>query len=290
MAAPRIDLTRKLKDILGHVQALPPEAEFPLAHYDRTSSDLWTTLRYAARKFNQANQYPPTARGHLERLTGMVLINLCETFERFLKEAAAACIDCLAPYVLDDRLNVFRLQGGGLAAHFDTDSLGKSLCESTTWLDCEDVNERFRKLLADPFQQGGSFFFLFPKQSQHPAEERWRFEVMGLVWQLRHSAVHNVGVITQSDAFKLRLWAKENVASPRLLTPTLDDVRYLKRFLDETAVLCNTRIGQRLAELLSTLYTATPTLFRRRRMADRITRIFGMELEVAGIKGALPAS
>ena len=59
-----------------------------------------------------------------------------------------------ARFVLDDRFNAFRVQGSALAAHFGTDTLGRSLCESATWLDCDEVNERFRRLLATPFESG----------------------------------------------------------------------------------------------------------------------------------------
>src|SRR5439155_7356061 len=101
-------------------------------------------------------------------------------------------------------------------------------------------------LLAAPFEAGN--FDLFPKL---PAPERENYDTLGLVWQLRHTIVHNVGVITQSDAIKLRLLVKSPVAPLRVLVPTRDDVRYLQRFLDETALRSNVRIGKRLAELLT---------------------------------------
>jgi len=88
----------------------------------------------------------------------MALVNLVQTFERFLKEIAAECVDCLANFIVDDRFNAFKIQGSGLASHFGSGTLGKSLCESSTWLDCEEVNDRFRKLLADspPPERGRS--------------------------------------------------------------------------------------------------------------------------------------
>ena len=288
MPRPLIDLARKIKDILQHVRPLPVEAGAPLSHHKRTTADIWSSLQYVERSFAQASRYPAVAQRHLARLYGMSLVNLVETFERFLKEVAAACVDRLADFILDDRFNVFKIQGSGLASHFGTETLGKSLCEAGTWLDCEEINERFRKLLADPFQQGGTFFYLFPKPNQQPAGEVWRFEVMSLVWQLRHTAVHNVGVITQSDAVKLRLWAKEAVAAPVILSPTRDDLRYLKRFLDETADSCNQRVGQRLAALLSTLHAQAPILFVPQEMADRVSRAFGFPLTVAGAVGVVP--
>jgi hypothetical protein len=84
----------------------------------------------------------------------MILVNLVETFERFLKETGAACVNHLARFVLDDRFNALKVQGSALAAHFDTDTLGRALCESATWLDCDEVNDHFRRLLADPFESG----------------------------------------------------------------------------------------------------------------------------------------
>ena len=288
MPRPPIDLARKIKDILQHVESLPVEASTPLAHYRRTSTDLWNTLQYVEHQFAQVHLYKAVAHGHLARIHGMILVNLIETFERFLKEVAAACVDQLAHCVLDDRLNVFRIQGSGIASHFGTATLGKSLCEAGTWLDCEEINERFRKLLSDPFQQGGAFFSLFPKQGQQPEGERWRFGVLSLVWQLRHTLVHNVGVITQSDAVKLRLWAKEAVEAPRILSPTREDIRYLKRFLDETATMSNQRVGERLAVLLTTLHAGDTHLFVTREKANLLSQSFGIPLTVAGSTGVHP--
>jgi hypothetical protein len=146
MPRPPIDLSRKIKDILRHVEELPTEAGAPLPHYRRTSTDIWNSLAYVERNFAQVNLYQAVARRHLGRLYGMALVNLVETFERFLKEAAACCVDRLANCVLDDRFSAFTVQATGLASHFSTGTLGKSLCESSTWLDCDEINKRFRSL------------------------------------------------------------------------------------------------------------------------------------------------
>jgi hypothetical protein len=156
MPRPPIDLHQKVRDILDHVNPLPAEAGAPLSHYNRSSTDLWTLLSYVERNFGQLPLQPAAVRRHMGRLHGMILVNLVETFERYLKEVAAACVDSLARYVLDDRFNAFKVQGSALAAHFDTDTLGRSLCESATWLDCDEVNERFRRLLAPPFDLRGA--------------------------------------------------------------------------------------------------------------------------------------
>jgi hypothetical protein len=129
---------------------------------------------------------------------------------------------------------------------------------------------------------------LFPQRGQQPAEECWRYDTLSLVWQIRHTAVHNVGVITQSDAVKLRLWTREPVSAPNLLAPTRSDLNYLKRFLDETAEMCNQRIGDQLAQLLAFLHAQAPALFVPQEMADRVAAIFRRPLQVAGATGVVP--
>lgn len=283
MPRPPIDLHRKVRDILTHADPLPAEAGTPLAHYNRSCTDLWNLLLYVERAFGQLFLQPAAVRRHLTRLHGMILVNLVETFERYLKEVAAACVDHLARFVLDDRFNAFRVQGSALAAHFGTDTLGRSLCESATWLDCDEVNDRFRRLLALPFESGD--FLLFPKQ---PLAERERYDTLAVIWQLRHTIVHNVGVITQSDAIKLRLLVRSVVPQMQVIAPTRDDIRYLKRFLDESAERCNRQIGERLAELLTAIHRADRGLFIPQEVADVVTRTFGLVLTVAATAGVLP--
>jgi hypothetical protein len=278
-----IDLHQKIREILAHTDPLPAEAGTPIAHYHRSIIDIWNLLQYIERAFSQLPLQPAAVRRHMGRLHGMILVNLVETLERYLKETAAACVDSLARYVLDDRFNAFKVQGSALAAHFDTDTLGRSLCESATWLDCDEVNDRFRRLLASPFESGD--FLLFPKQ---PAVERERYDTLRIVWQLRHTIVHNVGVITQSDAIKLRLLVRAGVPPMRVIGPTRDDIRHLKRFLDETAERSNRRIGARLAELVTAIHAGDPSLFAPQETADAITRTFGFVVTVSGAAGRLP--
>ncbi|HVA46509.1 MAG TPA: hypothetical protein VNH11_09055 [Pirellulales bacterium] len=284
-----IDLARKIKDVLQHVQPLPDEAKAPILHYWRTGADTWVSLAYLERAVRDGERRPSVGSRHLGRLYGMVLVNLASTFERFLKEIAAECVDVLADFIVDDRFNVFAIQGSAIASHFGAATLGKSLCESSTWLDCEEINKRFRRLLSDPFQIGGKSFDLFPKQSQQPAEHQWRFEPMNLIWQIRHTAVHNVGVITNSDAVKMRLWTKENVDAPQILAPTRRDLNHLKRFLDDTANVCNARIGERLAELLTAVYTPTDSFATPQQLADRVAAVFRLPMQIAGAKGIVPS-
>lgn len=289
MARPPIDLVRKIKDILKHVEPLPDESRAPILHYRRTGADIWSSLAYIERSVDQGERYRRVVDRHLGRLYGMALVNLIETFERFLKEIAATCVDCVADFVVDDRLNEFKhIQGSNLASHFRTATLGKSLCESSIWLDCKEINDRFGKLLSDPFQIGGQTFQLFSKQTS-PGKMA-PFHVMNLIWQIRNTSVHNVGVITQSDAVKLRLLAKEPVEAPRLLSPTRADLNYLKRYLDETADECNRQVGKRLAELLTTFHSDTPHMIDPLHWANIVSTLFQQQLQVAGMTGMISTS
>ncbi len=278
-----VDLTRKIKDIVQHSQAMPDEAYAPILHFRRTTADIWASLAYIERAVSQRNRYEAVVEKHLGRIYSMILVNLVETFERFLKELAGECIDETAEYIVDDRFDVFAIKGSVLASHFDTGgSLGRSLCEAATWLDCEETNRRFRKLLSEPFQQGGSFFELFPKQ---PTDDLRRFETLNLIWQIRHTAVHNVGVITRSDAVKLRTWSKEPVEAPRLMSPTRADLIHLNRFLGEMATLCNRRVGERLAKLLDSIIVPTAS---HKTKADRIASLFRLPLQIGEEVGSVP--
>jgi hypothetical protein len=282
MARPRTNLHQKIREILAHSDPLPLEANAPFSHYQRSSKDFWGLLEYLEGHLDQRNVKPAVRRRHMGRFHGMLVVHFVETFERYLKEVAAVCVDALARNVLDDRFNTFRLQGSALAAHFGTDTLGRSLCEASTWLDCDEINDRFRRLLTLPFESGT--FLLFPRQ---PSAERERYETLSIVWQLRHTIVHNVGVVTQSDAIKLRLLVRGPVARMRVLVPTRDDLRYLLRFLDEMVELCNQRIGKQLADVLTALHAADPTLFVPQEVANQLTALFGFVLTVAGVAGIL---
>jgi hypothetical protein len=190
----------RIKGILQSVQLLPDEAKAPILHYRRTVTDVWGALGYVDRLVAEKGRYQAVVDRHLGRLRGMALVNLVEAFERFLKEVAAECVDRLADLVLDDRFNEFPVQGATLASHFGSGSAGRALCGSSIWLNCQDVNDRFRKLLSGPLKPGT--FYVFPKEAHQPVDQRWRHELVSLIWQIRHTSVHNVGVITRSDAIK----------------------------------------------------------------------------------------
>lgn len=48
-----VNLHQKVREILPHVDPLPPEADTPLAHFARSGTDLWNLLLYVERNFGQ---------------------------------------------------------------------------------------------------------------------------------------------------------------------------------------------------------------------------------------------
>jgi hypothetical protein len=276
---PPANLHQRVRDILAHGAALPAAARCPILHFDLTTSDVWNALKYFERNIQESPSQSNAASQHLGRLRQMALVSLIETLERLLKELAAECIDVLAPITADDRFDVFRMKGSAIAGHYGTDTLGRALCEADTWLDCKIVNDRFRELLSDPFSLPPVLapFQLFRQQ---PPDERERFDTLQLVWQLRHTAVHNVGVITQSDAVRLRVLSKRPV-NPLLIVPTKDDIRYLRAFLMETAVRCNRRVAERLAEILTRIHSTDTTLFDANERATHLANQFRHSVTVA---------
>ena len=287
MPRPRIDPRQRITEILKHTDSLTEEAKRPLEHYKRSADDLWNLRNYVDRKIADSKHYQSVATRHMTSLDRMLLVNLVEVFERFLKETAAVCVDHVADYVLDDRFDEFPVSGSILAAHFAAGSLGRSLCESATWLNCKAINDRFRKLLSDPFDPQKGKFYLFPHETsgrtggQLPEDERFRHPIVSLLWQLRNTIVHNVRVITESDAVNLRPLARGPVDSLRMLAPQRDDVRYVKQFLDDTAEMVNNRVGERLAELLTTLHQDDNTLFEPTDKANELVEQFQIPMTVA---------
>ena len=273
MPRPQINYNTYLKQIPQHTSALLPEASVPIRHYIRSANDAWNLLVYFDRNLNAASVYRASLNRHMQNLRVMVALTLVEAFERFLKEAAAVCIDQVGTIILDDRLDRFTGKGSNLAWHFtNTGSLGSVLCESLTWCDCGDANDRFRDILSDPYQTGT--FYIFPKQQHQPAALRNKHELMSIVWQLRHSIAHNGGVITASDAYKLRMLSQSPVLGNRRFEPTDGDVWYLKLFLDETAENINREVGARLAVLLTTVHGRDVTLFDAGTKAQEIANLF----------------
>ena len=162
---PPIDLRERISDIPSHTELLGPESLSPITHYRQAINANLGLIDYIESHLGARPHNPATKAKHMGHLRRLVLANLIETFERFIKELAAVCIDQLAGFVTDDRYNAFTAKGNEIIAHFEAGSIGKALCESDTWLSNDVINNRFRKLLA-PSGKDMWEEFLLPAKNQ----------------------------------------------------------------------------------------------------------------------------
>lgn len=281
MPAPKLDFSKLISQLPEHLGDMPVESARPIEHFGLDADGYWNLLRYFDR--NTIEGYPAPRERHAIRLRSMVVLGFVETFERFLKEIAAVCVDQLAGRVLDDRFSVLSVNARAVAAHFEEKTLGKALCEADTWLNSSDINSRFGRLLAGPFQKPSFKFLPDPDQKKDP--DHWRRISLDILWQLRHSIAHNAGVITRSDAAKLRLLRRAAVEGHKILQLTNGDVWYVKLFLDDLASWANARIVARLAELLTEIHADDSSLFASSEVADALAQLFRENVVVAGAAG-----
>lgn len=157
---PKLDLKKWIRKIPEHSEPLPLESTTPIEHYRRGANDAYNLLQYFDRLAAAKNVYAGPQKRHRSHLAALTLVALIESFERFLKELAAACVDNVASITLDDRLAGLSMNSRSVAAHFDEETLGRALCEANTWLDTALTTTRFGKLLASHFQSAS--FQIFP--------------------------------------------------------------------------------------------------------------------------------
>jgi hypothetical protein len=275
-----------VRGVLQHSTPLPPEADCPIRHFEASANIGLSLIKYIDDHIGLDSVYEAVYDRHLGHLRRMVLAELIESFERFLKELASVCVDYLAPYAADDRFDEFvPKRGDQIAVFVNARSIGKALCESDTWIKNKTINDRFRSLLRTPF--GADWKYLFPDVSQAPAAERDRAATLAILWQLRHNLAHNVGVITQSDSMKFRVLVGGPVQADRKLAPLTEDLRYVKRFLSETATHTNQRIGTRLAALLGQYHAADTGLFDAQATANEVSQRFAFSVTVDGCVGVV---
>jgi hypothetical protein len=282
MPAPPVDLATYVPKVARHVLPLGDDAAVPIRRYRRAANDAWNLLLYVDRNLERTNVYGAAAQRHMRGLHTMVLLTLLEAFERFLKELAARCVDTLVDVVADGRFDAFQLTGGAVALHAADRSVGDALCDSLVWCDCDGANDRFRRLLADPWLPGA--FYVFPKTPQQlPEALQKKHKLMSIAWQLRHSIVHNNGILTPSDALKLRIIAHDPAIGPGKLSPQRGDVWYTKLFLDDTAQTINAEVAQRVCCLLSTVHASDTALFVPMQRARALATVFDRTVAVAGV-------
>jgi hypothetical protein len=282
---PPIDLNQRVRDLLTHTVPLRLGVDAPIRNFEERTNACFNLIKYIDDHVATQSVYRASYDRHMSLLHRMVLVSLVETFERFIKETAVVCVDAIAPVTIDNRFDQFSPTGGSLAGQFISGSIGKAMCESDTWLSNQAINDRFRNILKPHF--GEPWNSLFPNEKQNPNGERARASTLSILWQVRHNITHNTGVLTDSDARRLTLMIKMRVNPGSTLNPDLFDLRYVKRFLVETADHTNNRIGRRLAELLTERYQDDSTLFDPQVSADSISKSFQQSLTIAGRAGTL---
>jgi len=286
---PPIDLPAKIREILEHTEAPPAVAKQPLAHFEKHVATIQGLLKYIDEHLADQPIYHAVFDRHMTRLRRMAFVAMIEAFERFINELAIVCVDRLAPYINDGRFDEFSATGGEIASSFASGSVGQALCDSKTWLDNQTINSRFRKLLKDPYSENDRPWnvFLFPRGSQGTVEERNEAEAVAVLWQVRHTIVHNTGLLTNSDSLKLGLLIRDSVPAGHVLAPSSDDFRYAKRFLILVAGKFNRRVGERLAEILTGIAQRSPVLLNDPATeASALSETFGFPLNVAGQLGS----
>jgi hypothetical protein len=170
-------------------------------------------------------------------------------------------------------LKVFSVDANQVAAHFSTGTLGRALAEAGTWLQAKQINTRFGRLLADHHTETLGIV-LYPPNGE-PAR------TLDTVFQIRHSIVHNVGMLTQSDGAKLGLLTRQAVAGGTMLAPRNGDIWYVKLFLDQEATRINTAVAARLSVLLTDLHTDNPTGFVAATKAGEMAAAFQQVITIA---------
>ncbi len=275
-----------VRQVLQHTSPMLPEANCPIQHFERSANIGLSLIKYIDDHIAQHTVYEAVYDRHLGHLRRLVLADLIESFERFLKEMASVCVDFLAPYSVDDRFDEFTpKRGGQIAAFVNASSIGRALCESDTWLNNDTINKRFRSLPKDHF--GADWEFLFPGPTQTPVAERERAATLAILWQLRHNSAHNVGTLTHSDSMKFRVLIGGPVPADRRLSPSTEDLRYVKRFLSETATSANRRVGMRLAQILEGFHVTDPALFDAQTKANETSQCFALSVTIHGQVGVL---
>ena len=280
---PRLNLNQKVRELLQNTCPVELGVDSPILNFDIRVDSALNLIRYVDAHIQRQAYYQSVYDRHMTLLNLQMLGSLIEAFERFLKEVAIVCVDFVAPNVFGDRFETFPVRAGDLARQFGSGSIGRAMCESDTWLNNKEINDRFRKFLKPHF--GDAWERLFPIGKEKQESERERAKTLSILWQVRHNITHNSGYLTDADAKKITLLAKTSIEGGNALCPTLHDLRYVKQFLVETAKHTNDRIATRLAKLLTELHRDDNSLFDAQEMADQVSQKFQQPLVVAGIPG-----
>jgi hypothetical protein len=268
----------RLKRLPTQLDPLPAQASLPLPHLMLGLDEAWGLHEYVRGNVERKGRHKAVAERNQRRLRTLVFISMVEAFERFIKELAAVCVDALASKVVDDRLKTLSIDARSLAAHFEAGSLGRALTEGSTWLETDQINGRFRKLLAEPREEGK--FYLFPRKKE---PDVWRGDTLDLVFQLRHAVVHNAGVVTAFDAQKLAALIAASVPAGGRLTLERGDLWYLVSVLRDTGGWANERVADEVAKVMTTIHQSAPTSFDAAAVATELAAKFGRRITISGV-------
>ena len=86
---PKLDLHQKIREILFHTGPLSPESDSPIKHYESSANASFLMIDYVEDHIDIDTIYKGVLTRHISNLHRLVLGNLIEIFERFLKEIAA---------------------------------------------------------------------------------------------------------------------------------------------------------------------------------------------------------
>lgn len=279
---PPIDLNQKVRELLSHTDDSPDVDAAPIRNFEQRIGSGDRLVHYIDRHLDAEKIYATVLDRHMALLNRMTLVMMIESFERFIKELAVVCVDCLSQYAIDDRFDKLTASPGIVALQFGSGSVGRALCESDTWLNNSLINDRFRSILKPPFGDKVWDEFLYPKPRQQPQTEQDRAATLAILWQVRHTITHNVGHLTAADAKRLRLLIKGDVAAEQTLAPDRKDLKYVQQFLTETALHTNQRISNRLADVLTDFHTEDATLFTPQEIATNLAKRFQVSMTIAG--------
>jgi hypothetical protein len=149
-------------------------------------------------------------------------------------------------------------------------------------LDCEEIDRRFGKILADPNGQKRRNFRIFPRPQEQPVGLRGNRNAMMTLFQLRHAVVHNAGVLTRSDALKLSRLTKCDVSAPRIVWPDKRDIRCVKLFLDDLTKKIGQEVGSTLGQCLIEHHPSGSCTLEAHKTAKQLANAFQVPITIGG--------
>jgi hypothetical protein len=273
------DFARYIRNI--PTRDLPDEAESPIEHFRLSALHAIRMVDYFINLKRKTSVYEAGFLNHLKGISSLAFFQVIAAFERFLKELAAECIDQVAPVCTDNRLKDFSIEGVDAFPHFRDQTLGRGLCEGLLWHNVEEVNNRFKTVLRSVVHPNPVFTLFDDKV---PNGLRSDTQTLRIIFQLRHTIAHNVGILTRSDASKLERLLNRRLSSPRELDIDRKHVFYLQQFLAALADELNKVIADRLGLVLTEFHTVSSHLIDPSAKAQELASTFQVPFVIASCR------